>query len=249
MREYVIAQEEIAVYTNIQDQYTTTTYVPTKEPDNNTPMPETEETPEALIPYMNVDFEVLLQFNPDLVGWIAIPDTIISYPVVQATDNVKYLTISFVGEYSKTGTPFADMGNNMQNLDSNTIIYGHNMGNGRSDMFNTLLSYKDYSFMLANRFIQFDTIYERHGFWKVFAVIELDANNTAFNYQQMQFQSNAEFMEWASMAMELSMHSTETYVTPQEKVLALSTCDRSKYGQNGRFIILAVQSDYGFTYG
>jgi len=190
----------------------------------------------------------LLQFNPDLVGWIAIPDTIISYPVVQAADNVKYLTISFVGEYSKTGTPFADMGNNMQNLDSNTIIYGHNMGNGRTDMFNTLLSYKDYSFLLANKYIQFDTIYQRHGFWKVFAVIELDASNTAFNYQQMNFQSDADFMEWVSMATELSMHNTETYIAPQDKILALSTCDRSSYGSNGRLIILAVRILTDFTH-
>jgi len=197
--------------------------------------------PELILPYIDVDFEALLQINPETVGWIAIPDTVISYPVVQTTNNSKYLGISFEGRSAKTGTLFADYRNNMETLDSNTIIYGHNMGAGRNDMFNTLLLYKDFGYFSANRYIQFDNIHERYSFWEIFAVIEVNTSNTPFYYQQIQFTDEDEFLEWITMAMTLSIHSTDVEITPQDNILTLSTCDRSKYGRSGRLIILVVK--------
>ena len=38
-----------------------------------------------------LDFEALLAYNSDIVGWIRIPNTSISYALVQADDNNKYL--------------------------------------------------------------------------------------------------------------------------------------------------------------
>ena len=241
MREYIVAQEEVSEYTNIQNEHTTMTTLPFQEPESEFNQPEDEEPVEIILPYVEADFEALLMINPDTVGWIAIPDTVISYPVVQATDNTKYLGISFEGGSSKAGTLFADKNNNMRKLDSNTIIYGHNMGAGRDDMFATLLLYKDYDYYMAHQYIQFDTIYEDHGFWKVFAVIYLDTRNTDFAYQQINFPCGYTFMEWVRQAKGLSIHDTGTVVAPSGRVLTLSTCDRSSYGGNGRLIIMAVR--------
>ncbi|MFR6344579.1 MAG: hypothetical protein ACLUO4_07115 [Christensenellales bacterium] len=33
------------------------------------------------------DFQALSAMNPEIVGWVTVPDTVISYPVVQAKDN------------------------------------------------------------------------------------------------------------------------------------------------------------------
>jgi sortase B len=194
MREYNIAQQEISEYNDIQSGYTTQRHTPIRTDNNNenTSPLEPEEAPGLILPYLDIDFETLLRINPDTVGWIAIPDTVISYPVVQVTNNTKYLNLSFQGVQSKTGTPFVDYRNNMESLDHNTIIYGHNMGTGRMDMFSTLLLYKDYEYFSANRYIQFDTIHHLHGFWKVFAVIELDASNTEFQYLQISFHNSNE---------------------------------------------------------
>ena len=41
----------------------------------------------------SVDFQKLLEINPDTIAWIRFPDepSQINYPVVQGTDNSKYL--------------------------------------------------------------------------------------------------------------------------------------------------------------
>ena len=240
-REYKTAMEEISEYANIQNEHTSIINPSTNESSSDTPLSETEESPELVLPYVDVDFDALLLINPDTVGWIAIPDTVVSYPVVQTTNNVRYLNISFEGRSSKAGTVFADRDNNILSLDTNTIIYGHNMGAGRDDMFSTLLSYKDREYYESNRYIQFDTIHQLHGFWKVFAVIELDVHNTDFIPQQRQFQCEADFMDWIAQAMELSVHDTDIEISMPDYILTLSTCDRSRFGRSGRLIILAAR--------
>ena len=243
-REYGVAQEEISEYTTLRDEYSRTTYKADQPPQNfggdeNRMQILSSET-EGL-PYTVVDFDALLLENPDTVGWLAISESTISYPVVQAQDNEKYLDISFGGKRSSTGTPFADMDNNMQNLDDNTIIHGHNMGAGRDDMFGSLLNYKDSEYYAAHRYIQFDTIYQRHGWWKVFAVIYLDTRSSAFPYMQTQFDSEEGFNDWIATAQSLSLHKADTDIGPYSRILTLSTCDRSKYGRNGRLLVLATK--------
>jgi sortase B len=81
----------------------------------------------------------------DMIGWIEIPDTEFSYPVMQTgikkhreSEPEFYLHADVKGEYSFIGTPFLD---SRCNLDSdNLIIYGHNIRGGR--MFGLLHGYR-----------------------------------------------------------------------------------------------------------
>jgi len=236
-QSYMTAKDEVSEYSEIQQKYTTIVSAPVYE-SNVSPDSAPAET--ILLPCVLMDFDALLLENPDTVGWLAIPDTVINYPIVQTTDNFKYLNVSFLGKQSSAGAPFANMDNNMRELDANTVIYGHNMGLGRQDMFGALLSYKNVDFYTAHRYIQFDTVYQTHGWWNVFAVISYDLSSDEFQYQQLRFAGSNEFMAWIETAKGLSLYGGDTEISPDDHILTLSTCDRSKYGKNGRLLVLAV---------
>ena len=77
-----------------------------------------------------VDFENLKSKNNDVVAWIKIEDTEIEYPVVQSNDNDYYLNRDIDRNENQAGWIFADWANNMETLDMNTVLYGHNMRDG-----------------------------------------------------------------------------------------------------------------------
>lgn len=189
-------------------------------------------------PYLEADFPSLLETNGDTVGWICIPDTELSYPVVQADDNHTYLNKSFTGRRSGSGAIFMDMNNDAEYLDDNTVLYGHNMGYGQTTMFGLLLNYKDEEYYRAHRFIQFDTVYEDHGWWKIFAVINLQAGVSELDYMTYQFGTPDEFEDWILLAQSLSYYEADMTVNASDKILTLSTCDRSA-GRGGRLIVMA----------
>lgn len=84
-----------------------------------------------------IDFNALAQTNPEVVGWIYVPGTNINYPVVQATDNSKYLNTLFDGTSNASGAIFLDYEDNAPGMvDQQTTIYGHHMNDG--SMFNVI---------------------------------------------------------------------------------------------------------------
>ena len=85
----------------------------------------------------------LREQNPDIVGWITVPDTNIDYPIVQAEDNDYYLRRDLNGEPAKPGTIFMDY-RCAGDGSGYSIIYGHNMKSG--SMFGTLKRFGDRAF-------------------------------------------------------------------------------------------------------
>ena len=107
-----------------------------------------EETDAEQIPIeaapIEVDFEVLLETNSDVVGWLYCEDTPINFPVVQGEDNDYYLRRMIDKTWNSSGTLFVDYRNANDFTDGNTVIYGHNMKN--KGMFGTLSNYKEQSY-------------------------------------------------------------------------------------------------------
>ncbi len=94
----------------------------------------------------SVDFDALLEINPDTIAWIRFDEpSIINYPVVKSADNNEYLTKTFAENDNKLGAIFMDMRNNSDFSDRNTIIYGHHL-NVSPDMFSRLHLYEDEEF-------------------------------------------------------------------------------------------------------
>ncbi|ODU56307.1 MAG: hypothetical protein ABT01_04190 [Clostridium sp. SCN 57-10] len=98
-----------------------TTTAPEQEPDP-LPAPESYESP--------IDFEALFKINPDIVGWISMPDLDIDFPIVQGATNDTYLRTAVDGSYSKAGSIFLDYESDPSLGGRHCIIYGHNLKTG-----------------------------------------------------------------------------------------------------------------------
>ena len=69
--------------------------------------------------------------NEDCIGYLEVPGTTISYPVMQTRDNPDfYLNHDFNKNYSFYGTPYLSAYCNLKKSD-NLIIYGHNINGGK----------------------------------------------------------------------------------------------------------------------
>lgn len=99
----------------------------------------------------------LINQNPDCIGWLRISGTKIDYPVMQTKENPQYyLRRDFNKQYSYLGTPFLDSRCDA-NYDSNLIVYGHNMKDGK--MFADLLKYREISTIINFDFANEELIY------------------------------------------------------------------------------------------
>ena len=90
------------------------------------------------------DYDKLYEINNDLVCILSIPSLDLKYPVVQGSDNVKYLNTTFEGNKNPAGCLFIDYENSRDMTDPHTYIYGHNMKDGA--MFATVHDFEDEDF-------------------------------------------------------------------------------------------------------
>ena len=78
--------------------------------------------------------------NKDIVAWIKVPGTKVSYPIVQGKDNSTYLHRTFHKKYNPSGCIFLDYKCKKDFMSDNNVIYGHHMRDG--SMFATFVKYK-----------------------------------------------------------------------------------------------------------
>lgn len=195
------------------------------------------------------EFEPLLSINGEVKGWITIPNTNIDYPVVQASDNSKYLKTGFDLKENRDGAIFLDYRDKIKPLSQNLIIYGHNMKDGQ--MFNELTKYErregnDYvGFYNSSPLIKFDTLYEHYTF-KIFAVFVTSGDSSykgALYYLDTDFENADDFNSFIAEVRKRSFINTSVDVEPTDNILTLSTCDyvypSSEDGDHARLVVMA----------
>ena len=94
-----------------------------------------------------LDLAALQGVNPDVKGWIVIPDTPLSYPLLQGGNNQYYLNHTWQGNRNPMGAIFLD--SNAGPGDFSTLIYGHRMHN--ETMFGSLAEYRDLEYWRAHQ--------------------------------------------------------------------------------------------------
>lgn len=176
-------------------------------------------------------FEKLFDINGDTKAWLRLNNTSINYPVVQASDNDFYLNHDFNKDINANGWIFIDYRNNMNDLDQNTIIYGHNTIG--TSMFATLRYVLDDSWNgnPDNLNIAFN-IPSRQINARIFSIYVIDNTN---DYLYINF-SDDDYTDFINLIKGRSIKDFGVDFTTSDKMITLSTCSD---GGNKRLVVHA----------
>ena len=180
-------------------------------------------------------FDELCNLNHDVFGWLDIYGTNINYPIVQASNNERYVSNDVLGNYSLSGAIFLDYRDNKSFLDFNSIVYGHHMAHGA--MFGDIDKFEDETFFNNHPYgsIFFDDM--NHGI-EIVAFIKCDAYDmrmfnpdVGINYQD-QFLNDINIM---------AIHKRDISISTNDHIIAFSTC--ASPSETDRQMLIAKLTD------
>lgn len=204
---------------------------------------------------IEVDLEKLKDINSDVIGWIYIPDTDISFPVLQGKSNKQYLYQSYKKEYLTAGSIFIDYRCNADFADRNTVIYGHNMHNG--SMFGSLKKYKDEEYKDEHRDIYIMKADEEWNRYEVVAYYQATVEGPTYVLPLREAEKGSEessdkagkiktssstaedFNTLIDTIKSSSVYETEADIDEEDKLITLSTCTQDS--RNDVRMILAAK--------
>ncbi|MEG0894783.1 MAG: class B sortase [Oscillospiraceae bacterium] len=205
---------------------------------------------EIIVPPVDIDEETgvlkelseLYKVNSNLVGFLEIPNTKLSYPVVQGENNKFYLDHTLYNEYNPFGIPFADYRATFSPdyQSTNVTVYGHSAKDG--SYFAAIKEYKDIEFYKKNPIIKFDTIYGK-GKYKIIGFfmenVRVD-NPKRFGYHDfVDKKDDSAFNNFISNVENRSYFNTTVDVNPDDNILTLSTCDTEVNNIDYRVVLVA----------
>lgn len=203
-------------------------------------IPDSEPaTPQAATPSQvewydlaDIDYLSLKSKYPNVVGWIYFEDGTINYPVMYS-DNETYLTHSYDGSYSASGSIFMDMKNHTDWADPFTIIYGHNMKDG--SMFRPLRNYQSQEYINVAPYFQIITDTAKYRY-------QICATNTISmysDYYDISYSRDSLLDNRINKLTKESAVSSPLQPNRDDYILNLSTCS----GSDNRLFVTAVQVD------
>jgi len=194
----------------------------------------TEEKTERML-----QLEELQKENEDIVAYLEIEGTDISYPVLQGDDNEYYMTHTYKKEYSKDGSIFLDKDYDWSIPSSNLLLYGHNNKNG--NMFAKLLDYEKEAFYKEHPTIRFTTNQEDAEYEIIAAfrsrVYYKSEKNVFRYYYFINAENEKEFNDYVVNSKKASLYDTGKTAKYGEQLLTLSTC--AYHTEDGRFAVVA----------
>lgn len=205
---------------------------PSPSPDSEDPLPV---YPPVVQKLLAIELESLQEVNSDVLGWISIPDTEISYPIVQSSDNSYYLDHTWDKSWNPAGSIFLDWHIQSDFSDFNTVIYGHRMRN--TSMFGSLKYYRDHDYWASH-----PDVYIFNGSsvsrYQIFAAYEVSVLGDTYRMSFSDSESRQTFLDFC-----VSQSVLKTDITPTigDQVITLSTCTGT--GHANRWVVQAVLSE------
>jgi len=178
-----------------------------------------------------ISLEALREVNPDVVGWILIPDTNINYPLMQGTDNDFYLNHTWDKKSNAVGSIYLEYQCSPELTDFNTLVYGHNMLNG--SMFAQLHKYTNQTYWEEHPYVYLLTdagVYR----YEIFSAYKADVDSATYGLSFQQELTKAKFL---LHGLNSSTIQTGVYPERTDRILTLSTC--SGAGYSNRWVVQA----------
>lgn len=183
------------------------------------------------------NLDALRSVNPDIMGWITVPDTHISYPIVQGEDNDFYLNHTWKKQPNDGGAIFLEAENAADMSDFNTIIYGHNMND--DSMFSDLVKFQTDRYMEnhPSAYIVTDNGVYRYDFFSAYK-----ASVKSITYG-MKMQTAKKRNELIQFNLNYGVAKSDLVPNIDDHLLTLSTC--SGFGHTARWVVVGVLNEEG----
>ncbi|MBR1732103.1 MAG: class B sortase [Ruminococcus sp.] len=185
-----------------------------------------------------INFKKLQQLNPEIFGWLYIPDTNIDYPLLQSNERDDfYLHSDIYRNYKYAGSLYTEYCNSTDLDDRVTVIYGHNMIDG--SMFANLHKFRDTAFFNKHKEFYIYTP-SRKLTYQVVSAYEFDDRHimNTYNFAQNEvFESYLDYIQNPHSVSSNVNQKLDHKLTVKDKIVTLSTCLDSG---DGRYLLQGV---------
>lgn len=216
---YLLVKNDAAQKINWQDMLVYSPQPIAKEAldkavNNDSEKPSADRIPEDTKEELIEQVRQLSAEHKDSVAWLYIPDTNIDYPIMQSGDNDYYAHRATDGSYLYAGSLFMDYRCSSDFSDFNSVIYGHNMGNGT--MFADIPNYENEEYFMEHSYgwLTTDDNVRLIDFFAVARTVDTSGLYLA----------DRTFEKWDSQLRNCASIYKEIEVTESDHLLMLSTC-------------------------
>lgn len=225
MHTYKVSE---TMYNNLSGQYVSDAApAPSADPASPAAQGESQVQPERSP--IQVNFDLLLEENSEVVGWIYGPGTVINYPVAQGQDNEHYLYNFIDGTYTGTGTPFVDCFCEKDFAGQNTVIYGHHMNDG--SMFASLSKYRTEGYYEEHPVLYLNTPTQNYKI-EVFAGYVTDAESDSYI---LGFSDEGDYLRYLAAMKAQSDFDSPVELSSSDRIVTLSTCSYEYF--DARYVV------------
>ena len=228
---YLLVKNDVAQKINWQDILI---YAPTpiaretldEAVNNSSDKPSADRVPEDTKKELTAQVRQLSNEHSDSVAWLYIPGTNIDYPVMQSEDNEYYAHRAADGSYLYAGSLFMDYRCSSDFSDFNSVIYGHNMGNGT--MFADIPNYENEEYFMNHSYGWLTTEDE---VWLIdFFAVARTADTSGL------YLADPSFEEWDTQLRNSASIYKEIGISANDNLIMLSTCTSAE--GNSRTVLI-----------
>lgn len=191
-----------------------------------------EPEPQPQDELLRLDLDALREVNPEVVGWIQIPGTQISYPLLQGKDNDYYLDHLWDKQRSPSGSIYFDYTSDPTLGGFHTIIYGHRRND--DTMFGELRFYNDLDHLQECPSVYIalaDGVYR----YDIFSAQEASVKSVVFRLDVEESHLEEELIRYCK---DKSVIDVPIEPDTDDMILTLSTC--TGHGHAARWVVHGV---------